>query len=124
MANRKGYGGLGLGLLAKLMGKLTSAAQTPRQPGVEVTRDAVWVYVQCNKCGEKLALRLRKSSEIQREEAGGQGYQMFINKTIVGNRCFNQMQLRLEFDGAYRVVNKQLESGTFITKEEYENSAS
>ena len=113
-----------MGLLARLMNKFTSAAQTPKQPGVEVTKDAVWVYVQCSKCGEKLALRLRKSSEIQREEAGNLGYQMFINKAVVGNKCFNRMQLRLEFDGEYRVVNKQLESGTFITKEEYENSAS
>ena len=111
-------------LVNKLANKLTSAAQTPKEPGIEVTRDAVWVYVQCSKCGEKIALRLRKSSEIQREETGNRGYQMFINKTVVGNKCFNRMQLRLEFDGAYRVVNKRLDSGTFITKEEYENSAS
>ena len=122
MASRKGNGGLRLGLLSRLVNKLTSAAQTPRNR--IVTRDAVWVYVQCSKCGEKIALRLRKSSEIQREETGNRGYQMFINKTVVGNKCFNRMQLRLEFDGAYRVVNKRLDSGTFITKEEYENSAS
>ncbi|MGI6567260.1 MAG: hypothetical protein GX341_08670 [Firmicutes bacterium] len=112
-----------MGLLAKLVNKLSSAGQAPRQPGVEVAKDAVWVYIKCDKCGEKLALRLRKSSEIQREEAG-RGYQMFINKTVIGNQCFNRMHLRLEFDGAYRVVNKQLQAGTFITKEEYENSAS
>ena len=106
-----------------MVNKLSSAGQAPSQPGLEVAKDAVWGYIKCDKCGEKLALRLRKSSEIQREEAG-RGYQMFINKTVIGNQCFNRMHLRLEFDGAYRVVNKQLQAGTFITKEEYENSAS
>ena len=87
----------------------------PEAAGSRGYQGCVWVYVQCSKCGEKLALRLRKSSEIQREEAGSQGYQMFINKTIVGNRCFNRMQ-RLEFDGAYRVVNKQLESALSLLR--------
>mgnify|MGYP007130807802 CR=1 FL=1 len=82
------------------------------------------MYLQCDKCGERLALRLRKSSEIQREDDGSHDYQMFINKTVIGNDCFNRMQLRLEFDGMYRVVNKQLENGTFITKDEYEDANS
>ena len=113
-----------MGFLAKLVNKFISPAPTAAQSGIQVTKDAVWVYLQCDKCGEKLALRLRKSSEIQREEAGSHDYQMFINKTVIGNKCFNRMQLRLEFDGMYRVVNKQLENGTFITKDQYEDTAS
>ncbi|NMB45133.1 MAG: hypothetical protein GX998_01855 [Firmicutes bacterium] len=112
-----------MGLLAKLVSKFISPGST-QQPGIRVTKDAVWVYVQCDKCGEKLALRLRKSSEIQREEAGNHDYQMFINKTVMGNNCFNRMQLRLEFDGMYRVTNKWLENGSFITKEKYEDTTS
>ena len=111
-----------MGFIARLMQKLVPPAQG--QTGIETTRDAVWVYLKCDKCGEKLSLRLRKSSEIQRDEAGGNGYQMFVNKTVVGSKCFNRMQLRLEFDSVYRVVNKQLENGTFITKDEYEGAKS
>lgn len=107
-----------MGWLAGLLRKLTPGAKQ-KQTDVHVTKDAVWVYLQCEKCGEKLALRLRKSSEIQREE-GQAAYQMFINKTVIGNKCFNRMQLRLEFDGMYRVINRQLKNGKFITKEEYE----
>jgi hypothetical protein len=111
-----------LGFLARLINKFRGVAPSQDEESILVTKDAVWVYLTCDRCGEKLALRLRKSSEIQREEAGSRDYQMFINKTVVGNDCFNRMQLRLEFDGMYRVVNKQLQNGTFITKSEYESS--
>lgn len=112
-----------MGFLEKLLNKLKGPSSSPGEESIHVTKDAVWVYLKCDRCGEKLALRLRKSSEIQREEAGTQDYQMFINKTVIGNECFNRMQLRLEFDGMYKVMNKRLQNGTFISKNEYESGA-
>lgn len=89
---------------------------------VVVTKDAVWVYLQCNRCGEPIAVRLNKASTLQREDTPD--YAWFVKKTIVGskNRCFNRMQLHLEFDNRFRVVRKELKGGTFISKSEYEAS--
>ncbi len=109
-----------MGCFARLLQKFAPPAED--QTGVESTRDAVWVYLKCDKCGEPISLRIRKSSEIQRDESGGKTYDMFVNKIVVGSKCFNRMELRLEFDKAYRVVNRELKGGSFISKEEYEGA--
>lgn len=103
-------------LVSRLLGTTPSVDST----GVVVTQDAVWVYLRCEKCGEPIAVRLSKMSAIQREES--KDYAWFVNKTVVGskNRCFNRMELRLEFDTRYRLLRKELTGGTFIPKHEYE----
>lgn len=110
------------GILFRLWGRLIPGPAADAS-GIRQTRDAIWVYLKCNRCGEKVALRLRKTSEIQREYGDEAGYDMFINKVAICNKCFQRMNLRLEFDRAYRVINKQLEHGGFITPEEYEKEA-
>ena len=121
MGSGRSNGGLVVSFIGRSLGRLTPQAE--KMPGVENTRDAVWVYLKCDKCQELISLRIRKSSEIQRDEGGGgKSYDMFVNKTVVGSKCFNRMDLRLEFDKAYRVVNSELSGGSFVPKEEFEGA--
>ena len=103
-----------MGLVRNWLAKLTTHGGV--HSGIENTPRAIWVYLRCDRCGELISLRIRKSSEIQRDEGVGQNYDMFVNKTVVGNKCFNRMQLRLEFDKSYRVVNKHLSGASFVPK--------
>jgi hypothetical protein len=37
-------------------------------------------------------------------------------------RCFQQIEVNLKFDNKYRIVDKQISGGQFISREEYEQS--
>ncbi|NLK09154.1 MAG: hypothetical protein GX316_10750 [Firmicutes bacterium] len=109
-----------MSFFARLLEMFTPSS--PSQPGIVNTRDAVLVHLRCDECDELISLRIRKSSEIQREVDRGKGYDMYVNKTVVGNNCFNRMQLCLEFDQAYRVVNQELTGGSFTCKDRHEGA--
>lgn len=92
----------------------------PAHPsGSGADSQAIWVHIQCDGCGEPFALRIRKTDEIQRSEQGTD-YTYFVQKQVVGSRCFRRMDMRLEFDASYRIVNQSLSRGRFLTREEYE----
>jgi hypothetical protein len=85
----------------------------------------VWIYLQCNSCGEKIAVRLRTTSEIQKREGPdadlGPGV-MFVQKTIVGSHCYQRIDAVVDFDVKYNVVGSQIKNGKLITAAEYEES--
>lgn len=82
----------------------------------------VWIYLQCNKCAEKIAVRLRTTSEIQKREGPdadlGPG-EMFVHKTIVGSKCYQRIEAVVDFDAKYNVVASQVQNGKLITAAEY-----
>jgi hypothetical protein len=44
-------------------------------------------------------------------------------KVLIGEqRCFQQIEVNLTFDAKYRIVDKQISGGQFITQEEYEQT--
>ncbi|HBG08735.1 MAG TPA: hypothetical protein DDX25_01735 [Firmicutes bacterium] len=85
-------------------------------------RHAVWIYVQCSRCGEKIPVRLRTTSELQRREGPdaqlGPG-QFFVRKTVVGKKCYQRIEATVDFDGKYDVVDSKMVNGKLITYEEY-----
>lgn len=82
----------------------------------------LYVFIRCDKCGEKIQLRLRKTDEIQRNQ-NPKEFQFFVQKMVMGTECFNRMETRIEFDKNYNVVNSQISNGKLITKDEYEQNA-
>lgn len=112
-----------MGFLSKLfpsMGKTQSRGKpgyaTPDGP------HGLNIYVQCDKCGEKIAVRLRKTSEVQRREGPdadlGPG-QYFVQKTIVGSKCYQRIEATVDFDAKYNVVADTVEYGRLITLKEF-----
>ena len=61
-----------MGFLADLLQRLKGgSSQSGPRPQVGFTTDdgqALWIYLECENCGEHIKLRLRKTSEIQRRE--------------------------------------------------------
>ena len=83
----------------------------------------IHIYVQCDRCGEKIPVRLSTTAELQRRdgpeaEVGSGAF--FIRKTIVGNRCYQRIEARVDFDARYNVVDSEVQHGKLLTVEEYE----
>jgi len=85
-------------------------------PGEARDRDAYWLYVRCDRCGEKLRLRVDRKFEIHPDYDQG-GY--MLRKEIMDGRCFQLMYAEIHFDPAMQVTSRDLKGGTFITPEEY-----
>ena len=83
----------------------------PRDPG------AIWLYVRCDYCGQKLKIRVDRRLDLRRDyERGG----FKLDKEIMDGTCFSLMMARVRFDGGQRIVSQELEGGTFLTREEFE----
>ncbi|HHY47766.1 MAG TPA: hypothetical protein GX506_10780 [Firmicutes bacterium] len=114
-----------MGLFSRLFGPASPLAKSGGHHATSAAgsdRNAVWVYVRCKKCGEVVALRLRKSDEIQRDCDGvctTPGAVFFVRKDVMGTKCFNRMDLLVEFDVNYRVVGHKVIGGELVTREDY-----
>jgi hypothetical protein len=87
--------------------------------------DALWVYVRCDKCGEKIKTRIDLSHDLTpnySDEGGIANY--FLRKVLVGSKgCFEPIEVELTFDAQRRVTAREIAGGEFISREEYEGEA-
>ena len=105
-----------MGLLSRL-GKLFSA---PAGSADEDQR-ALWLYVQCDHCGEKIRVRVDKVNDLQQEFGERDeitGYT--LHKDIIGQKCFRLLTAEVHFDRNRLVLSQSLAGGRFITRQEYE----
>ena len=89
----------------------------PSDPQVDADKDGFFFYVACDNCNNHLRLRVGRSYDLEREESG-----FSWRKTIVDSRCFRKMEARVVFDSSYRVVEKEIEGGRFVGREEWEQN--
>jgi hypothetical protein len=83
---------------------------------VEVDKDGFFFHVACDNCNDHLRLRVTRAYDLERLEEGG----YLWRKTIVDGRCFRRMEARVQFDGRYRVVEKEIKGGRFVGRMEWE----
>jgi len=105
-----------MGLFSRL-GKLFSA---PAGSADEDGR-ALWLYVQCDHCGEKIRLRVDKFNDLQQEFGERDeitGYT--LHKDIIGQKCFRMLTAEVHFDRSRKVLSQSVTGGHFITRQEYE----
>jgi hypothetical protein len=84
--------------------------------------NAIWIYVRCGRCGEKIRTRvdLRNDLSIEYGEGGPTTY--FTRKVIIGEqRCYQPIEVELIFNERRQIINQEISGGEFITKEEYES---
>ena len=81
--------------------------------------DAIWLYVKCDYCGQMLKIRVDRRFDLRQDFEQG-GYK--LDKEIMDGTCFSLMMARIRFDGGQRIVSQELEGGTFVTREEYEQA--
>lgn len=79
-------------------------------------QDAIWLYVKCDKCGEKLRIRVDRRYDLEPEPEGG----YLLRKEMMDGRCFRLMYGEIHFDRDYKILSQELSGGHFITKEEFE----
>jgi hypothetical protein len=84
---------------------------------------AVYFYVRCNACGEKIRVRVDTFNDLlqefdDRERVSG----YTVTKDVMGNACFKMMHLHAEFDGGKRLIASSVENGTLITKADFQTS--
>lgn len=114
-----------MGFLSKLFSPAGSKQRA--KPGY-VRRDgkhALWIYIQCDRCGEKIPVRLRTTSELQRREGpdanDGPGM-YFVRKTVVGSKCYQRIEATVDFDVKYDVVESKVTNGKLITYDEFKKT--
>lgn len=81
---------------------------------------ALYFYVRCNACAEKLRIRVDTFNELAQEYDDNErtsGYT--LDKEIMGSTCFRMMHLHVDFDKNKHIIEQSLDKGTLITKAEY-----
>ncbi len=92
----------------------------PRERG---DPNAIYFYVRCKKCGEKIRLRVDKRYDLMRDYdrgPGDAGSGYILQRDVMGNKCFQLMHMEVFLDNGYRVLSQDITGGEFITREEYE----
>lgn len=82
--------------------------------------DAYWLYVQCNRCGEAIRVRISKTWDLAQEFSNDDrvsGYT--LHKEILGQKCPQLIYVRQELDAHYRVQHQEITNGRFLTEKEY-----
>lgn len=80
------------------------------------------LYLKDNKCGEKIKLILRKSYDIQRIYEDSEEADYRLSKVVICNNCYNKINLKIDFDRRYNIINKEIDKGELITEEEFNNN--
>jgi hypothetical protein len=104
----------------KSLGKIFSAPPSK-------TERALYLYVQCDKCGEKLRARVDMWNEISPEFDGKseKAVSYHCRKVLVGEkRCYQSIELILEFDKNHRLIEKQIHGGKYIDEAAFNNQES
>lgn len=81
---------------------------------------ALYFYVKCGACGEKIRVRVDAYNDLTQEFDDNDrtsGYR--LEKDILGNTCFRMMHLHVEFDTGKRILQKTVTNGALISKEEF-----
>jgi hypothetical protein len=107
-----------MSFFSKLLGAFRGSPPSADGAG----RNAFWIYLRCNACGEPIRVRINRehdlSADFDEESDAPTGYHG--HKEVVGERCFRRIQVDLTFDGQRRLTEQHIQGGTFLTEEEYQ----
>ncbi len=93
-------------------------------PSSGASGDVYWIYARCNRCREVLAARINLANDLSveyDEDDRPSGYH--VRKLLTGTgarRCYQQVEVEVEFNARKEVVSQTAHGGTIITREEYE----
>ena len=68
--------------------------------------------IKCNRCGEIIAGRVDLDNDLSLMDEG-EGY--IVRKGLIGgNRCFQQIEVELNFDSSRQLREKNISGGEFV----------
>ncbi len=80
-------------------------------------RSALWLYVQCDKCGAPVAVRVDMRNDTSTDyESGGR----YLRKEIMDSTCFQLMYAEVHFGAGGEITEQTIERGKFLNKAEYD----
>jgi hypothetical protein len=82
-------------------------------------RDMVTLSVQCNRCGEIIATPVDLRNDLSADYDESTGAATYVcRKLLVGRqRCFQQIEVVLHFDGARKLVEQHVTGGKLLEPE-------
>ncbi len=86
--------------------------------GSSESREGFFLNIRCNSCGEVFHLFINKSTDLAQNFVEGGGVTYFLKKEIIGGRCKNLIHVSMEFDGARKLIKREIENGEFIDEPE------
>ena len=100
-----------MGLLNKLTSFLSGSGED---------RNTLWIYVQCEACGEVIASRINLLNDLSVTYSGG-GKAFQWRKQLIGSKrhCYKPIAVELEFDDRRMLTWREIDGGEFVTREEY-----
>jgi hypothetical protein len=88
------------------------------------TERAMYLYVQCNKCGEKLRARVDIWNELtpEYEQNNDDATSYYCRKVLIGeNLCYQSIELKLKFDKNHKLISQVIYGGKYIKEAEFNN---
>ena len=85
-------------------------------PAYSSTSNFITFNIRCNRCGEEIAVSVRRSSDISRlyEEEGPAGSAFLLGKEILGKKCNNLIYLTAYFGENYNLISSEISGGKII----------
>jgi hypothetical protein len=80
--------------------------------------NAVHLFVQCDKCGAKLDIRVDKQYDLLPDYEGDGDY--LLRKEMMDDSCFTLMYAEVHFDRQYNIIASEVQGGRLISREEFE----
>lgn len=100
-----------MGFLSRLFGRASAPAD-----GANV----LWLYVRCARCGEKIRVRVNRTTDAQQEyDESGRPTHYLLRKEILGNRCPALMSVEMQLDRGGRIIEQHAERCMIINEQEY-----
>jgi hypothetical protein len=85
------------------------------QPEAPRDERGIYLYAVCDRCGQRLRIRIDRQYDLNPRDEGGYIWQ----KTLVDSRCFRPMPTVVLFDRTYQVISTEIEGGHYIDQETY-----
>ena len=104
-----------------LFKKLSNAFQAAASGAVADDR-VMWLYVQCDYCGEVVRVRVNKSTDLEHlyDEGSDAAVGYALHKEVIGSDCYRLMRVEMKFDSSHRVLDQSVRGGRLVSREEAE----
>ena len=99
--------------------KITSKFSSP----VLGDERSYWIYARCQRCKEVIRARVDLYNDLSMDyDAEHMNY--YCRKVLIGtSRCFQQIDVSLNFDEKRRLTDSQVTGGKLVSREEYEQQS-
>jgi hypothetical protein len=95
------------------------------RPRGRETDSALWLHVQCERCGEVIDVRVDRRYDLASNllDPGEEGPAYTMHKEVVGDRCFRRISVTLGFDRRMNIVEQRIQGGRLQSESASEAAA-